>query len=108
MLAPVAISSMPQQAVANGIGQRLFLRHQLARRIEPADDDVLRQFEPAGRAGLHYRHRNTPLRQSYAKPTITRAMNSIAPPKTSPRDETEPSRTAASIPAADRLATAHG
>jgi hypothetical protein len=27
-LAPTAISSMPQQAVANGIGQRLFLRHQ--------------------------------------------------------------------------------
>src|SRR5260221_581001 len=29
-LAPVAISSIPQQAVANGIGHRLFLRHQLA------------------------------------------------------------------------------
>ena len=29
-LAPVAINSMPQQAVANGIGHRLFLRHQLA------------------------------------------------------------------------------
>ena len=29
-LAPAAISSMPQQAVANGIGQRLFLRHQFA------------------------------------------------------------------------------
>ena len=28
-LAPTAISSMPQQAVANGIGQRLYLRHQL-------------------------------------------------------------------------------
>ena len=27
-LAPTAISSIPQQAVANGIGQRLFLRHQ--------------------------------------------------------------------------------
>src|SRR6185369_1972290 len=29
-LAPVAISSIPQQAVANGMGDRLFLRHQLA------------------------------------------------------------------------------
>ena len=29
-LAPVAISSIPQQAVANGMGHRLFLRHQLA------------------------------------------------------------------------------
>ena len=28
-LAPVAINSIPQQAVAKGIGQRLFLRHQL-------------------------------------------------------------------------------
>src|ERR1700761_2442429 len=28
-LAPTAISSIPQQAVANGIGQRLYLRHQL-------------------------------------------------------------------------------
>ena len=28
--APVAISSMPQQAVANGIGHRLFVRTQLA------------------------------------------------------------------------------
>ena len=28
-LAPTAISSMPQQAVANGIGQRLYFRHQL-------------------------------------------------------------------------------
>jgi len=28
-LAPTAISSMPQHAVANGIGQRLYLRHQL-------------------------------------------------------------------------------
>ena len=28
--APVAMSSMPQQAVAKGIGQRLFFRHQLA------------------------------------------------------------------------------
>src|SRR3954466_897039 len=27
-LAPTAISSIPQQAVANGIGQRLYLRHQ--------------------------------------------------------------------------------
>src|SRR5436305_4192437 len=27
-LAPTAISSMPQQAVANGIGQRLYFRHQ--------------------------------------------------------------------------------
>src|SRR4051794_26198309 len=27
-LAPTAINSMPQQAVANGIGQRLYLRHQ--------------------------------------------------------------------------------
>ena len=27
-LAPTAISSMPQQAVANGMGQRLYLRHQ--------------------------------------------------------------------------------
>jgi hypothetical protein len=30
-LAPVAINSMPQQAVAKGIGQRLFFRHQLTR-----------------------------------------------------------------------------
>jgi hypothetical protein len=28
-LAPTAMSSMPQQAVANGIGQRLYFRHQL-------------------------------------------------------------------------------
>ena len=28
-LAPTAISSIPQQAVAKGIGQRLYLRHQL-------------------------------------------------------------------------------
>src|SRR5437588_112425 len=28
-LAPTAISSIPQQAVANGIGQRLYFRHQL-------------------------------------------------------------------------------
>ena len=27
-LAPTAISSIPQQAVAKGIGQRLYLRHQ--------------------------------------------------------------------------------
>src|ERR1051326_7786837 len=27
-LAPTAISSIPQQAVANGIGQRLYFRHQ--------------------------------------------------------------------------------
>ena len=55
-LAPVAINSMPQQAVANGIGHRLFLRHQLTRLIQPGDDHVVGQ--------LHYRHRNTPLRQS--------------------------------------------
>jgi len=29
-LAPVAISSIPQQAVAKGMGHKLFLRHQLA------------------------------------------------------------------------------
>ncbi len=28
-LAPTAINSIPQHAVANGIGQRLYLRHQL-------------------------------------------------------------------------------
>ncbi len=27
-LAPTAMSSIPQQAVANGMGQRLYLRHQ--------------------------------------------------------------------------------
>src|SRR5262245_36376966 len=31
LLAPVAMNSIPQHAVANGNGQRLFLRHQLAR-----------------------------------------------------------------------------
>ena len=51
---------------------------------------------------------NTPLRQSYANPITTSAMNAIAPANTIPRPDTVPSATAASMPAADRLATAHG
>ena len=53
--APVAISSMPQQAVANGIGHRLFARTQLASVVELGQQDVFGQV---------YRHRNTPFRQA--------------------------------------------
>ena len=54
-LAPVAISSMPQQAVANGIGHRLFLRTQLA----SWSSLVTTTF-----SGRLYRHWNTPFRQA--------------------------------------------
>ena len=47
-LAPTAISSMPQQAVANGIGQRLYLRHQLDR-VGGGQDRVLGDLDGAGR-----------------------------------------------------------
>ena len=46
-LAPTAISSMPQQAVANGIGQRLYLRHQFTTAVEPS---VTNAFSGTSRA----------------------------------------------------------
>ena len=76
LLAPVAISSIPQQAVANGIGQRLFLRAPTRQRIEATDHHIVRHV---------YRHRNTPFRQAYAKPNPSSAMKTITSPNTSPR-----------------------
>ena len=49
-LAPTAISSIPQQAVANGIGQRLYLRHQFTTESSGRQDRVLGDLDgpPAG------------------------------------------------------------
>ena len=83
-LAPTAISSIPQQAVANGIGQRLYLRHQFTTessvvRIVFSGTSTLarrpdaRAIEPVavGAGGGtpvslvgSYRHSNTPFRQA--------------------------------------------
>ena len=84
-LAPTAISSMPQQAVANGIGQRLYLRHQLTtessvvtmhifgnlERVRPASTATVDPARRAGRsAGVAvcsvcaYRHSKTPFRHA--------------------------------------------
>ena len=81
-LAPTAISSIPQQAVANGIGQRLYLRHQFTTEssvvrivfsgISSAPAGWTVRDDPAGgacRAGTAvgscaYRHSKTPFRQA--------------------------------------------
>ena len=54
--APVAISSMPQQAVANGIGHRLFGAHPVGQRGRAC---VRKTF-----SGRSHRHWNTPFRQA--------------------------------------------
>ena len=43
-LLAVAMSSIPQHAVANGMGQRLCLRTQLARAVEFTDEYILVEF----------------------------------------------------------------
>ena len=83
-LAPTAISSIPQQAVANGIGQRLYFRHQLTTESSVVTMHVLGHFERVGRlerqtssrrrpirrrdvavgSGCAYRHSKTPFRQA--------------------------------------------
>src|SRR5580658_7717910 len=84
-LAPTAINSMPQQAVAKGIGHRLFFRHQLT----SASSLVVATWSIRSGVGIScllfvfgrrlpeigkttdnrgYRHWNTPFFQSYTNP----------------------------------------
>ncbi len=89
-LAPTAISSIPQQAVANGIGQRLYLRHQFTTESMRRQDRVLgdldlpapgrsRAIEPRRLAGARV---GTPV--SLVEPTAIRTPPSARRRRTPP------------------------
>ena len=89
-LAPVAINSIPQQAVANGIGHRLFLRHQLTN----SSSLVTATLSGSSTTAIE----KLPCASRTRSPASARARKVITPPNTRCRLSTSPAATAASMP----------